>query len=68
MGVKQISCAACGGHGMYQAGFDITPTMCRECTYGNQWLYPNGTIAKYYGGPLRGRLTKEECEKIWKIE
>lgn len=47
-----IQCAMCGGHGLTRNADE-----CRDCGgSGRNWLYPGGAIARYYRGPLIGKL------------
>ena len=58
MNGKPISCALCGGAGYRTVwSFGVKePDECRDCGgSGQNWLYPNGAIARYYSGPLIGR-------------
>lgn len=58
MNGKQIKCDRCAGYGMvasWQFGVK-EPDECSDCGgSGVLWLYPSGTLAKYYSGPLLGR-------------
>ena len=52
---EQVRCVHCNGHGLV-ANWD-QPDECRDCGgSGMNWRYPGGALARYYGGPLLGRL------------
>lgn len=58
-----IVCISCDGKGLRNAGnpFDPWPEECVWCAgSGKNWQYQSGAIAKYLGGPLIGRATKEQ--------
>lgn len=65
MNGKQIKCDRCNGHGMvtsWQFGVK-EPDECKDCGgSGVLWLYPSGTLAKYYSGPLLGRYPEMAFE------
>lgn len=56
---KAVRCDGCDGHGAistWQLGVR-EPDECRDCGgSGRLWLYPSGTLARYYAGPLLGRF------------
>ena len=52
---ESISCTSCAGHGIVSTwSFGVKePNECGDCGgSGQNWKYPGGTIARYYGGPL----------------
>ena len=55
-----ILCSSCSGHGQvswYSQDDFLGPEECYECDgKGVIWLYPNGALAKFKGGPLLGRI------------
>ena len=54
-----ITCDRCGGTGIGQRASSYQPwhEECGDCGgSGKNWLYPRGAIAKYFSGPLIGRL------------
>lgn len=55
-----IECANCGGHGLV-VDTHGEPDECAQCGgSGSNWQYPKGAIARYYGGPLIGRLAIQQ--------
>lgn len=66
MKYREIKCSSCSGKGIVSK-YSMTdfegPDECNDCFgSGNQIIYENGTIAKYYGGPLCGKLTIKELK------
>jgi len=54
-----IKCDTCDGKGMRTIwSFGVKePDECPDCGgSGLNWLYPHGAIARYYAGPLIGRV------------
>lgn len=52
-------CARCAGAGLVSTwSFGVKePDECPDCGgSGRNWVYPRGAIARYYGGPLIGRM------------
>jgi len=53
-----VTCASCGGAGIVTVwSFGVKePDECSGCYgSGQNWRYPNGMVAKHYGGPFVGR-------------
>ena len=56
---KSVECPHCGGAGLVSVwSFGVKePEECSLCDgSGINWLYPNGAIARYYSGPMIGRM------------
>jgi len=59
---KLITCTGCSGHGVVSGytigGTDfLGPEECNECGgNGTQYMYSNGSLAMFKGGPMRGRI------------
>lgn len=48
----KIKCFACDGHGMVDRGYH-DPDECSHCGGSGEIVrYSNGSLAKYYGGPM----------------
>ena len=57
---QNVKCARCNGHGLISVwSFGVKePDECADCGgSGLNWRYPNGTVARFYGGPFLGRET-----------
>jgi len=55
---QSVTCASCGAAGIVSAwSFGVKePDECSGCYgSGRNWRYPNGMVAKHYGGPFVGR-------------
>lgn len=53
----QIKCESCDGKGIIARYLDGSPDECRDCAgNGTNWCYPSGVVARYYAGPLNGRV------------
>ena len=56
-GGRNIRCLNCADHGILDASYH-NPKECPECLgTGANWLYKNGSLAKYKGGPLIGSMS-----------
>lgn len=57
---EAVKCGTCHGHGLlsdYGNGDDFYGAKeCPDCASGYQWKYPSGTLARYYAGPLVGKI------------
>lgn len=65
---RKVTCYACGGHGQvpdYGRGRDFYgPKECERCNgSGDVSISSGGAIAQWPGGPLIGRLTKQEMSQ-----
>lgn len=55
---KEIKCQTCDGHGVVEAGYH-NPKECKDCYgSGKNVRYSNGSIAKFYGGPMVSGASK----------
>lgn len=57
-----IKCTTCSGHGVVSSFYNYPEACeCKDCNgSGQNWVYPNGTLAKYKGGPLLGSMVHGE--------
>lgn len=59
---ERITCFRCDGHGIVDSGYHH-PDECPDCGgAGTIVRYESGAYAKYPGGPLLGRNTKEDVK------
>lgn len=60
---QPVKCARCDGAGFLLVwSFGVKePDECVDCGgSGQNWQYPGGAIARYYSGPLIGRVILKE--------
>lgn len=56
---EEITCYHCGGSGQIWQPAEGWSYECANCGgSGLNWQYSNGAIARYYSGPLIGRLSQ----------
>lgn len=61
-----LKCYKCDGKGLVTSwSFGVKePDECGNCGgSGLNWIYPSGVIAKYYSGPLCGRVAKSKTNQ-----
>lgn len=66
---KEIGCTPCSGSGQIWQPAEGWSDECAVCGgSGTNWLYPGGAIAKYYSGPLIGKLQENQKDSGYELD